>query len=181
MPFVPEADWTDLPLRGLFVPLLHRSMYYLTSSEGESGEGVVAGSQAQYSLGTAQDSRVAIVSTEGDEWIPDQRGGLQGLVLTIPPTIRDPGVYDLTADGATIQRIAINGDASESDLARLTTADVKQLMERPGAYPVVVLESSAAKTTIGEDGRKKAGIEIWNVFLGLALVFLVAEMLVAKR
>lgn len=181
MPFLPESDWTDLPLRGLFVPLLHRSMYYLTSSDGESGEGVVAGSGAQYSLGTGQESRVALVSEDGDEWIPEQRGGLQGLLLTIPPAIRDPGVYDIIADGTTVQRLAINGDPSESDLNQRESQEVAESLATPGGYPVVVLGSSVTRNSDNADGNQRAGIEIWNVFLGLALVFLVVEMLVAKR
>jgi hypothetical protein len=180
-PFVPEPAWTDLPLRGLFVPLLHRSMYYLTSSEGESGEGATAGSEAQYRLGTGQESRVVLVSAEGDEWIPEQRGGLQGLLITIPAAIRNEGVYDITADGTTIQRIAINGDPAESNLTMLDAQEAADLLESPGNHPVVVLESSASKVSSNDGARRVAGIEIWNVFLGLALVFLVVEMLVAKR
>ncbi|MFC2085860.1 hypothetical protein ACFLRO_01465, partial [Bacteroidota bacterium] len=181
VPFLPEPEWTDLPLRGLFVPLLHRSMYYLTSSEGESGDGVIAGSSNQIRLGTGQDSQVKLVSADGEEWIPEKRGGLRGLLLTIPPSIREPGVYDITADGTTIQRIAINGAPAESDLRRLGAAEVATRIESPAGYPVVVLNSTAAERSSAGRDNQQAGNEIWNVFLGLALVFLVLEMLVAKR
>ena len=30
-----DGRWNDLPTRGLFVPLLHRSLFYLTSPEGD--------------------------------------------------------------------------------------------------------------------------------------------------
>ena len=107
---------------------------------------------------------------------------MQGLLLTIPAAIRDVGVYDITADGATVRRIAVNGEPSESDLRRRDPDEAAELVEPPvGGFPVVVLESSATRISNDSDEHQRAGIEIWNVFLGLALVFLIVEMLVAKR
>ena len=176
-----QPDWTDLPFRGVFVPLVYRALYYLTSAQGDSGEGFVAGSGSQYRLGSRQTVRVALRSEEGEEWIPDQRGGLQGMILTLPPSIRDPGVYAVTAGEEVLARLAINGDPAESDLRSLDPEAAARSFETVGSAEVVILSASSVASEGGLDEDDTGSTEIWNVFLALALVLLVVEMLVSKR
>jgi hypothetical protein len=170
-----------MPLRGIFVPLIQRSMYYATSSEGESGEGVIVGSAAQVRLATGFDRRVVMTSPDGEEWIPEQRGSLQGVILTVPTALRDPGVYDVRVDDQVVSRIAVNGYAAESDLGTIDPSEAARHFESPGGYDVTILGSATGGISAAAGGSQRAGIEIWNVFLGLALLFLVVEMVVAKR
>jgi hypothetical protein len=181
MPFLADPAWTELPLKALFVPLVHRAMYYITSSDEASGEGIVAGSGASYRLNASSGDRVVIRSIDGNEWIPDQRGGIQGLVLNVPFALREPGVYEILSDEVLRSRIAVNAHPGESDLRRSDPTGIAALIGAGSGSEMVVLGSGSPDATAIQAGSSESNVEIWNVFLALALVFLVAEMLVAKR
>jgi hypothetical protein len=156
-------------------------MYYLTSSEGVSGEGPTVGSGAAIRINATGGARASLGSALGEQWIPEQQGGLQGLVLTIPGDIGEPGVYDIVADEVLSARVALNGHPSESDLKTMDADQLQSMMDTFGGGPVTVLESEDVEFSAIEAGTESAGTEIWNVFLAVALLFLVVEMLVAKR
>lgn len=182
-PFVPEVDWTDLPVRGLFVPLLVRSMYYLTSTDEEQGQGLLSGLTSTRRVNVrGPATRIRIVSDTGQEWIPEQRMAANGAFLSIPPTLRAPGIYDVLADDTLAQRFAINVDPLESDLSVFEPSDAVDRLEELVDGDVSVLNLASEDVPLAESiRRRQSGVEIWNVFLTLALLFLVAEMLVAAR
>jgi hypothetical protein len=182
-PFLPDPEWSDLPVRGLFVPLLFRSMYYLTSNLDAFDRGAQSGDRATYRVAAARDvGQLRLVSQTGQEWIPEQRASGRGLHFTLPATLLEPGVYDVVANQSTIQRFAVNLDSRESDLERMDATDAAQWIQgRTGSEPSV-LEVTSSGSAIGSvQIARETGVEIWNVFLTLALVILVAEMLVAAR
>lgn len=182
-PFLPDPSWTDLPVRGLFVPLLIRSMYYLTSDDEGLGDDVAAGAGTTFRLTThGETSRMRIVSASGREWIPEQRMSAQGIYFTIPPTLRAPGIYDVVGANGLIRRFAVNLDPLESNLERLDADQAARRLEAWTGAPVSVLDLDASGVTPTEAIRVgERGVEIWNVFLSIALIFLIAEMLVAAR
>ncbi|MGA7304620.1 MAG: BatA and WFA domain-containing protein [Rhodothermales bacterium] len=182
-PFLPDPGWTDLPVRGLFVPLLFRSMYYLTSADALSGDGIRSGAGTIYRLpARGNTSRIRIVSESGREWIPEQRTSTQGVYFTLPSTLRAPGIYDVMGDGGLVQRFAVNPDALESNLERIDATTAAARLEELTGADVSVVNVGPSSATPGEAIRSaETGVEIWNVFLAVALIFLVAEMLVAAR
>jgi len=182
LPFLAQPDWSDLPVRGLFVPLLHRSMYYLTSADQTSGDGFVIGTLPQYRVAASgAASRIVIRAVGGEEWVPEQRPGIQGVVFTIPRSITTPGVYDIVIDGVVSSKIAINSAPLESDLRRITVTEAREFLEQITDSPVTVLQSLSLTDASAMSSRGGDGMEIWNVFLGLALLIMVTEMLVAMK
>jgi hypothetical protein len=182
-PFVPEAEWTDLPVRGLFVPLLFRSMYYLTSADDGSGEGVQSGTNTPHHV-SAQGNveRMHIISASGQEWIPDQRTSTQGRYFTLPSSLRVPGIYDVMGGPDLVQRFAVNMDPLESNLDQLEISEATARLEALGGTFVSVLDMSLeGESGDGSSRLQETGVEIWNVLLSIALIFLVAEMLIAAR
>jgi hypothetical protein len=178
----PTPRWSDLPVRGLFVPLLYRSVYYLSASGSVAGEQLVAGAPGELRIsGLAPGTSLRLVGPDGAEVAPEQRSLFGATLLRVGRTLDVPGIYDVRAGERLVRRVAVNVDPAESDL-RVATPD------SAAAHLTSVLGRSVQ--TVRGDGStevaealttQQAGVELWNVFLALALAFLIAEMLVSSQ
>ena len=181
MAVAPTPRWSDLPVRGLFIPLLYRSVYYLSAGASVAGEQLVAGEPGELRIsGLPPGTSLRLVGPEGTEVAPDQRSLFGATLLRVGRTLDRPGVYDVQAGETLVRRVAVNVDPAESDL-RVVPPDsaAAQLQAALGApvRPVAGAEAAEVAETLR---TQQAGTEIWNVFLLLALGFLAAEMVVAR-
>ena len=177
----PSLEWSDLPTRGLFVPLLYRSVYYLSAGASTTGAQLVAGRPEEVRIaGVSPDASLRLTGPEGTEIAPDQRTLFGATLLQIGTDLRTPGVYDVTAGDRLVQRLAVNVASAESDLRTASPDSAAAHLESVLGAPVEVVRGTG-ETDIAETIRtREAGTEIWNVFLLLSLIFLVSEMLVAR-
>lgn len=169
----PDPRWGDLPLRGLFVPLLHRAIHLLAAGEaGGDGAGVrVPGAR----------EGIRLVGPDGQGFAPPQRAVPGGVVLDLEGASLEPGVYDVRGeDGTVLRRVAVAPDPRESDLAPLPPAEAVRRLEAITGAEVLAIAAGGPVAAAGlpEEG---GGVELWRLFLVLALACLVAEQLVAMR
>ena len=178
----PTPRWSDLPVRGLFIPLLYRSVYYLSAGASVSGEQLVAGEPGELRItGLPPGTALRLVGPEGAEVAPEQRNLFGATLLRVSRTLDVPGVYDVQAGERLVRRVAVNIDPAESDLRTATPDSAAATLQSTLGAPVQSL-SGAEEADVAETIRtQRAGTEIWNLFLLLALLFLVAEMLVASQ
>jgi hypothetical protein len=82
-----------------------------------------------------------------------------------------------------VRRVAFNPDARESDLAALDREEARRRLAEATGAEVRLLDAAGGRglAAAAQLAEERTGIELWNAFLLLALVFLVAEMLVAMR
>jgi hypothetical protein len=181
----PTTQWSDLPVRGLFIPLLYRSVYYLSAGTSVAGEQLTAGRPGELRItGLAPEtSALRLVGPNGVERTPDQRSLYGATLLETGSTLHTTGIYDVRADDRLVRRIAVNLDASESDVRTASADSAATQISRVAGLSVEPLGASGATAaSVAETLRtQRTGTEIWNVFLLLALAFLVAEMLVASQ
>ena len=178
----PTRDWSELPVRGLFVPLLYRSVYYLSASTSVAGEQLVAGRPAELRVtGVAPDASLRLRGPGGIEVTPEQQTLFGATLLQIGTTLTEPGVYDVQAGTTQVRRVAVNVDPAESDLQAASSAEASETLRTTTGAPVQAA-AAAEDGEVAETLRtQRAGTEIWDVFLLLALLFLAAEMLVASQ
>ena len=178
----PTRDWSELPVRGLFVPLLYRSVYYLSAGTSVAGEQLVAGRPAELRVtGVAPDASLRLRGPGGIEVTPEQRTLFGATLLQIGETLTEPGVYDVQAGTTQVRRVAVNVDPAESDLQAASSAEASETLRTTTGAPVQAV-AAAEDGEVAETLRtQRAGTEVWNVFLLLALLFLAAEMLVASQ
>ncbi|QXD17098.1 BatA domain-containing protein [Rhodocaloribacter litoris] len=179
----PDPRWSDLPVRGLFIPLLYRSMYYLSAGETTGAGQLTVGRPGTLRLaGAPEDVALRLVGPDGQEFTPEQRNLFGAVLLQLDATVRQPGIYDIRAGEALVRRVAFNLDPRESDLQRLPPGEAAARLSEHTGTRVQVLAVPGGREAVAEAlvaGR--TGVELWNVFLLLALVFLVAEMFVARQ
>jgi hypothetical protein len=178
----PTPRWSDLPVRGLFIPLLYRSVYYLSAGASVSGAQLVAGEPGEFRItGLAPGTSLRLVGPEGGEVAPDQRSLFGATLLRVGRTLDTPGVYDVRAGDRLVRRVAVNVDPAESDLRTATPDSAAATLRSVLGAPVRSLGGGEAEDVAETIRTQRAGTEIWNLFLLLALGFLVAEMLVASQ
>lgn len=171
-------------MRGLFVPLLYRSVVYLAAAEPAGAGSLTVGEAGVLRIeGVTDAAPLRLVGQEGEEWTPAQRTVPGGVLLDVDESISTPGVYDVMQGEALLRRVAINLDPRESDLATLDASEAADMLEEATGRPVRVLNvAGGAGLAAAQSLRtERNGVELWSVFMALALGFLVAEMIVAMR
>lgn len=181
----PDARWSDLPVSGLFIPLVYRSMYYLTASESVSGEQMTVATDAELRVPRGSEvGQLRLVGPDGTEYVPEQRDLFGAALLMIEGSAVDhPGIYDVRAGASVVRRIPFNIDDAESDLSLLDNDDGRDRLAASIGAPVelIVADGRPARDVVASVAQQRTGVELWNLFLLLALLFLVAEAVVARQ
>ena len=174
----PDPSWSDLPVRGLFVPILHRAVHYLAAGESVQGHRLVAGQAASIRLGNSE-GRVHVVTPAGEEVTPEQRQLVGATVIEMTTAHRERGIYDVTVGGALVRRMAMNLDSRESDLT--AAPDAAEAVAEATGVPVGMLRMDDGTDVVQRLRQRRVGVELWRVLMVLALVFMVLEMVVSTR
>ncbi|MDA0874307.1 MAG: hypothetical protein O3C45_04510, partial [Bacteroidetes bacterium] len=178
------ASWSDFPVRGLFLPMLHRALVYLSAGASVMGETMETGSSMQLLLqGVASGVQITVQDSTGTSFLPEQRDVFGGKVLTLAGPFFQPGVYDVLEGADTRRRVVVHPPAPESDLALMDPDEAAAHLATLTDAEVAVLDVSVSSAAPLEEQLREArtGVELWNVFLALALAFLLAEMVVSRQ
>jgi hypothetical protein len=182
MAVAPDPSWSDLPTRGLFIPLLYRSVFLLSSSEFVAGDQLFPGATAELLVsGVGQAARLVIQTPAGEEEVPESRPGVGGLLVSLGGILSEPGFYSVVADGRLVRIVSVNPDPAESDLQLESPAEAARILTGRSDVGVEVLDLAQGVSAAERITQARRGAELWNVFLALALFFLAAEMWVARQ
>jgi hypothetical protein len=170
-----EPTWSDLPLTGAFLPLLHECVRYLSEGQGESARDLEVGEAFTLRLPAAPAGGVTLVAPDGGTRAVAAEPGPGGYSVALPEAT-EPGFWVFVAGGGdTLGVAACHIAARESDFARIAPAEIEErLAERS-----VVLASRGDAGAAIEEARR--GREIGRAFLWAAGLLLAAESIVARR
>jgi hypothetical protein len=163
-----DADWSDLPLRPIYLPLMQQLVTSLASQVAPSqnivtGEPIVAVFRGEH-----KEATLSLASPDGSR-------------LTVRPQVHDgrsvaryldtqrPGVYTLIGPDAEPIHYVAESSRSESDLTLLDDSTWDKLAETMAADNV-----KSASVYLQHDKLRRHGREIWKILLValLALMFL---------
>ncbi len=182
----PTLEWSDLPLKGVFVPLINRSVLF-AASRGETDQEVIVGTPATIRIpGHQLPSETSALSLRR----PD---GVENLLRPLLPTFPGgtakvyvddsavPGVYELYAGNRHLRSFVVNVDPLESDLQFIEEEELDKFWDR---YQVPI--SAVRRVELKENLERavlesRFGVELWKYVLILALVVALAEMLIARE
>ncbi len=170
------TDWSNLPIKPLFLPLFARLTFHLAGVETERPPSI-AGVPIAVPLGAG-------VEKSADVEVVRPSGEVVRLKTPPGPTFRyeethEPGVYVFRRLGGTLPKqaaIAVNLDPDESDPA---TISLDQLRARFGRRPLVICENPGELPAVIRRLREGTGLR--DGLLAALLVVLVFEVFLANR
>ena len=170
----PDHQWSDFPVRGLFVTLLYRAAHYLSAGESVQGDVLVAGRPVSIRL-RAAGGLARLTTPSGLEIVPQQRQLFGSTLLDVQ--IDEPGIADITVEGQLRRRISVSTDPRESRLTYASPEEASDLLSEALSTPVDMIQTDAPAAVL----QARRGRGLWRHFLIAALLLLVAEMFVAMR
>jgi len=172
-----DPAWSDLPLTGSFLPLLHESVRYLSKTAAQTAEQLDVGEGATVWMATVPDGgAVTLRAPDGTTRAIAPEPGPGGYGFEVPQA-DEPGFWILeSASHDTLAALAACISPRESDPDR---ADPQELERRFGGERGAVLEGGAGLSREVREAR--VGREIGRWFLWAAALLLMAEMAIAAR
>ncbi len=176
--FGADPGWTNFPVNPLFAPLYYRSVLYASSSEQGGFEQHILGEEFEWS-GDLQNRDVEI--QKGDEIIkPEVQGMPEGIRVSYPAREWTPGIFTIT-DGDEKRLVAVNQYIMESYFDTLPKSDLENMLAKYVTINNAIDVSRISESNLEEElNAASFGKEIWNWFVWIALMLLVAEILVSK-
>lgn len=170
-----DADWSNLPMRSFYLPLMQRLSVYLASTvypprNVEVGQGIAA-------FLPAEDAGKKVVVTLPDgstAQLPVVKKGTRGVVEFA--RTQEPGVYTLLPVSGQPLHFVVNASRKESDLEKLSA----EAMAKFGVDHGVSVVHSEAEFHQAEQLRRY-GHEVWQGVLWLLLLACFGEILLQQR
>jgi hypothetical protein len=188
--FAVEAGlgWSDFPLRGIFVPLLHRSIMYL-AARGQPVPAVPVGDPVRMTVRLPDrrpDDTFLFVAPDGSEerFVPGIQPGTASALVATPPT-RVPGVYSVVrtrGEGGrnVLAAVPVHPEPAETDLQKADDAALGGFWTTAGLLPAQITRVGAGDQVRTTIQQSRFGTELWPHFLILALLCALAEMLLGR-
>lgn len=173
----PSLRWSDFPLKGIFVPLMHRAMFYLAARD-EFIQATTVGKPFDLAVPPlAQEGFFDLVAPGGITSRLTAKTLGAGQYFTIDQ-LDEPGIYTLKSGEAAVRKIAVHTEPAESRMARIDAAARESFFQSIGVEkPTVITNADSVQQAVMES---RYGVELWKYMLLLALVCGVAEMLIAR-
>lgn len=184
-------QWSDFPVKGLFVPLMHRSALYL-AAQNRTAEAEIVGEEIRTNLrlhGRAERDAFVLLSPSGiEEKIVPQFLSVSGTAMFAGMRTTETGIHELrraTHQGAgtneVIEAIAVNVNPLESDLRPVADDDLQAFWSACGLEPHQVQRITSADRMEAAILGARFGVELWKYFIALALLCAFVEMIVGRE
>ncbi len=174
----PTLEWSDFPTKGLFVPLLHRSVLYLARQQARSEE-VLPGSEVVIRSNTPSTGPWTVRNPEKvDIVVSPVTQAFQQLVRFSATDL--PGIYTVTAGTKPLQEFVVNLDPLESRIQKAKDAEIEAMLQQMGIGNSAVQREKNADNLGQTVLQSRFGVELWKYFLILALIVAIIELLVAR-
>ncbi len=178
----PALDWSDFPLRGIFVPLINRSGLFVSADE-RLNESYIAGESFNITvppLRTAGDVSFSLIHPDGTEEriqpiLPASGASYQFSISTAAVT----GIYTITADGEAVKNLSVNPHPGESDGTKIPERELVSILESYGLQQNRFMQADEATASVVHESRY--GTELWKTFLILALIAAAAETMLSRE
>ncbi len=174
----PILTWNNFPIKGIFVPLINKSILYLASKDKNEGN-ILAGNDFDIDIRGRSVSQLKVIRPDNTEdFISlDQKDG--NAVVKYKKS-HLTGNYKILTGSKMIDEISVNADPLESKVQYLEKQDIENYLNKinfKGKLFFLNREENISDAVI----KARFGSELWKHFLFIALVLAFVEMLVARN
>ncbi|TAL69835.1 MAG: VWA domain-containing protein [Bacteroidetes bacterium] len=178
----PSTDWSNFPLTGLFPTLIYRSTFYLSSREG-IGISSVVGNSVMLTLPKmfSSSGNYKIIDPNGNEFFQQAAVLPNGTVLSLG-NLNILGNYVVySQQGKAISIISGNPLPSESYLQPVSEDEIEKNIESQVSKNSHIRFIDDSRNIVQSVQRARTGTELWQLFIILAILCAIAEMIVARN
>jgi hypothetical protein len=170
-------QWSDFPLKGLFVPLLHRTVAYLASPQ-TSNRSIFVGDEYTAQTEKVIAKHIAIVKPNNEAVLLNASDN-QRIIRFAQTDL--PGNYIVKNDASIPKLFTVNIDPAESNTTRATDIQLEKALQPwkiPSNHIHKIHDPKEIEKTVMQ---VRLGTELWKHLLVLALLVAIAEMLIARE
>jgi len=176
-----DRDWTDLPIRTAFLPLMRRYLRYL-ARRGASGSTAshIVGQKVSLEIPPDKRGRIEVRDPDGGRIVLTPESTDEGAPLTFVPRLAGPyavRVSPRSGDGEPIEvdelAFAVNLDPAESDLTPIPKDELLGLLAPGNTNP-----DGTERPQLDAPERR---IGVWGLVLFLVTLVLLAETILGTR
>jgi len=173
-----NTEWSDLPLKGLFVPLVHRSLAYC-AQETAMQQSLLIGEETIIHLRTSSPPQLTMRKPDSVEIIihPQQLAAEKTIHFSDDDI---PGVYTVASHNLILGKFAVNIDPDESNTAPADENHRDTMLRRIGIAANVVHTVNQPQEVQRIITESRLGAELWKQFLIAAMIIALVEMFVAR-
>ncbi|HZV13332.1 MAG TPA: BatA domain-containing protein [Candidatus Kapabacteria bacterium] len=177
----PTAEWSDLPFKTIFLPLVMRSVLY-TGAQDVLGVSQPAEEAFDLSIRKRQNvgNTVIVRAPDGTETKLQPKVQPTSAIISLDPQ-KQCGVYSvLSSDGVPLAAFAVNPEPKESDLATLPESEINKILSATLHAKDHVAFLQAGDNIAESILQARFGVELWKFCIIAALLCALAEMVVAR-
>jgi hypothetical protein len=164
-----DREWTDLPIRPGFLPLVREASRRLVGVSGDEETASLRAGDSRPLVFSGYEQRLEVTRPDGSVWVIKRADAARGALYRETDALGTYHVRAVTGDGAVVPRpeldFVVNLDTRESDPTRLA----------PDQRP----DRIAASAPGGQ--RPKHRIELWHVLAAAMMVLLLCESLLSLK
>ncbi len=171
-----DPNWSDLYLKGLFVPLMNRCIMYLAGNANKSSQSFFVNQELMADV------------TEVSDFTSFQIEKPDGKMTKVIPLVGEGnykinfketdivGIYSLYTGNRLLNQWAVNPDPAESDISPIDSEKLKKII---GNNNIISIQKEEALASIVSTSRY--GRELWKYLIEIVLLFLIIEMFLARE
>jgi hypothetical protein len=172
---LPELSWNNLPLKGIFPPLIYKTVLYLSYTQNIDEENIIAGNALNINLSgkavpqlliNRPDGSSETINTGGEPFLNYANTGVAG-------------IYTLRANDNIFDKIPVNTDPLESGTEYISESDFKDYLEKIG-FKGSFVSIDPSGDPENQIIQARFGSELWKIFAVLTLLLALLEMTIAR-
>lgn len=177
----PIPEWSNLPTNSLFPILIYRSILYL-SSLPELATSVEVGSSVQIKIPTkfADGSNFTILDPNGNKQVVYAPNLSTGIIVSIPKVELLGNYVVYNSKDKPVGIISANINPKESVIAKIDNEKVEELLKKKFEKEITIAFLQDYVNLSQQIKRVRSGSELWQIFLVLAILTAISELLVQR-
>ncbi len=178
-----NLDWSDLPVKGIFLPIIYRGSIYLSASE-HSTESYIVGQEIHTQSRIANTSAGFVLRSPSgiEEKIVPRFSAATGVATFVSIPSSEVGIYELISqeEGMVLDAVAVNIAPEEGEIRMATGEEESALWKRVGLDIERVTHITPEQNIEQRLAEARFGTELWKIFVLLALLCALIEMVVGR-
>lgn len=174
----PALSWSNFPLKSIFVPLINKSVFYL-SAKGREQKDYFPGDEILIPISNISSPKIEILKPDSsEEYLIVSNQNRSGIINYANSNVA--GNYKMFSDEKQFEAFTINLNPLESVTTYANESSVQEYFEKinfKGAFKNIPKDKNPASLVL----QSRYGSELWKYFLFAALLIALIEMLVARN